>query len=296
MAVEERALARAAPPTPKTQDLRRPERTVKASLLGGAPREAADTGQDGAQDRQFVTALARGLQILGCFSAARPSIGVTEIAGMLGLPQPTVWRLCHTMTKLGYLALDDEERLRPALAVLRLGYTVLSELTAAKLARPHLQELADRFGGAAGVAVRDGADMRFVERCESDSQLLMNLRVGSRVSLATSALGWAYLAGLPEAEREEVVGATEADRKAWRAVEGPFRRALEEYEGHGFIVNPGVFHPGYNTAAVPVVGADGRSLFALNCGGATSIVSLAQLRTEIGPRLRALATMLESVV
>jgi DNA-binding IclR family transcriptional regulator len=251
---------------------------------------------DAVQDRQFVTALARGLDILGCFSASRPSLGVTEIAGMLDLPQPTVWRLCHTLTTLGYLAMDENERLRPALAVLRLGYTVLSELTAAELARPHLQELADGFGGAAGVAVRDGVDMRFIERCEGDSQLLMNLRVGARVPIATSALGWAYLAGLPEDERAAVLGTGEADRKTWRAVEGPFRRALAEYKEHGFIVNPGVFHPGYNTAAVPVLGPDRRPLFALNSGGAVSILSLTRLRTEIGPRLRALARLLESIV
>lgn len=264
--------------------------------LTGNRKTAQRLKADGMQDRQFVTALARGLQILDCFSAARPSIGITEIAGLLGLPQPTAWRLCHTMITLGYLTMDDSERLRPSLAVLRLGFTVLSELDATQLARPQLQELADEFCGAAGMAVRDGSDMVFVERCEGNSQLLMNLRIGSRVSLATSALGWAYLAGLPEGERRDAISGMGTDHKISRTVESAFQRALQEYGEHGFIVNQGVFHPGYNTAAVPVVGADGRCLFALNCGGAASVLSPAQLRIKVGPRLRALATSLGSVV
>ncbi len=239
---------------------------------------AAGTGR--AADRQLVTALGRGLDILGCFDTAQPSLSVSEIAARLGLPQPTAWRLCHTLLSLGYLATGEGGRLRPALAVLRLGYATLSELTAGGLARPYLQELADDYGGAAGLAVRDGHDMRFVERCESNSQLVLNLRVGSRVPIATSAMGWAYLAGLP------------ADRRAAAAA---FRKALAGFAADGFIVNPGVLHPGYNTAAVPVMADEGRPRLTLNCGAAASVLPVARLRTEVGPRLRALAGLLAAV-
>ncbi len=239
-------------------------------------------------DRQFVTALARGLRILGCFHPARPSLSVTEIAAELNLPQPTAWRLCQTLLSLGYLGAGEGGRLRPALAVLRLGYATLSELPLAELARPYLQELADEVGGAAGMAVRDGHDMRFVQRCESASQLVLNLRVGSRVPVATSAMGWAYLAGLPETAWDEATGAP----VAWAAAKPAFRAALAEFQAEGFIINPGVLHPGYTTAAVPVMGADGLPSFTLNCGGAASVLSGARLREEVGPRLRALAALI----
>lgn len=250
---------------------------------------AAGTGR--AADRHLVTALGRGLDILGCFDTAQPSLSVSEIAARLGLPQPTAWRLCHTLLSLGYLATGEGGRLRPALAVLRLGYATLSELTAGGLARPYLQELADDYGGAAGMAVRDGHDMRFVERCESNSQLVLNLRVGSRVPIATSAMGWAYLAGLPADRRAEAAGPP----AAWRAAEAPFRKALAGFAADGFIVSPGVLHPGYNTAAMPVMADEGRPRLTLNCGAAASVLSVARLRTEVGPRLRALADLLAAV-
>jgi DNA-binding IclR family transcriptional regulator len=134
----------------------RSERRTRASSLDtDLHAEAPDLG-GGTRDRQFVTALARGLEILACFHAGRPQMGGTEIASLLNLPQPTVWRLCRTITKLGYLATDKDDRLRPALPSLRLGFTALSDMTAAELVGPHLQELADEVGGAAGLAVRDG--------------------------------------------------------------------------------------------------------------------------------------------
>ena len=241
-----------------------------------------------APDRQFVTALARGLRILGCFGPARPSLTVTEIAADLGLPQPTAWRLCQTMLSLGYLAVSEGGRLRPALAVLRLGYATLSELPLAELARPYLQEMADAVGGAAGMAVRDGHDMRFVQRCESASQLVLNLRVGSRVPIATSAMGWAYLAGLPEAEWDAASGSP----VAWAAAKPAFRAAFGGFATDGFIINPGVLHPGYTTVAVPVIGADGRPALTLNCGAAASVLPGDRLRQEIGPRLRSLALLI----
>jgi DNA-binding IclR family transcriptional regulator len=255
-----------------------------------------DDDTDDSKDRQFVTALARGLQILGCFSSNHPELSGTEISAMLGLPQPTVWRLCRTMMKLGYLAADGEDRLRPALPALRLGYTRLSNMTIGELARPHLQELAEEVGGAAGLAVKDGPDMRFIERCESDSQLLMSLRVGSRIPIATSAMGWAYLAGLPHDQREAVIAQVKPAPEVWKKAEAPLRSALQSFERDGFILNDGVLHPGYMTVAAPVVGRDGLPVFTVNCGAAIPIIKPGILKTKIGPHLRALAELLESVV
>ncbi len=221
------------------------------------------------RDRQFVAALARGLAILGCFSADRPELSGSELARMTGLPQPTVWRLCHTMLELGVLVALPGDRLRPGLPALRLGHSVLAGFGIAELARPHMQAVADRFGGACGLGARDGPDMVFVQRCESDSRLLLNLRVGSRVPIASSALGWAWLAGQDAAGRARLIAEVRAkDPQRWAEAQRPFEKALAEAEtgaGGGCILNVGVFHRGYNTASIAVRGPDGRVVYALNC-------------------------------
>src|SRR5260370_9164793 len=53
-------------------------------------------------DRQFATTLARGLEVLRCFTPLEPLLGNKEISVRTGLPKPTVPPLTSTLTKLGY--------------------------------------------------------------------------------------------------------------------------------------------------------------------------------------------------
>ena len=59
--------------------------------------------QDG-KDRNFVTALARGLEILRCFGENDLTLTNSEIADRTGLPKATISRLTHTLCELDYLA------------------------------------------------------------------------------------------------------------------------------------------------------------------------------------------------
>jgi hypothetical protein len=74
-------------------------------------------------DRQFVTSLARGLEVLRAFNPENGSLGNQELAQRTGLPKATVSRLTHTLTTLGYLDYDPRlARIMIAPAVLSLGH------------------------------------------------------------------------------------------------------------------------------------------------------------------------------
>src|ERR1700755_1854071 len=55
------------------------------------------------QGSEFVEALARGLDILSCFSAERPTLTLSEVAAATGLARPTARRLLLTLEELGYV-------------------------------------------------------------------------------------------------------------------------------------------------------------------------------------------------
>ena len=250
-----------------------------------------------ARDRQFVTALARGLEVLACFSSDRSVLSGSEIAQLTGIPQPTVWRLCHTMIVLGVLVRLPGDRMRPGLAALRLGGSALAGLDTVDLARPAMQALADEYQAACGLAVRQGLQMVMIERCHGDNRLLTNLRRGSTVPIATSGLGWAFLAGLDNAARRHLIAEIrESDPARWSAARTAFGVALEEFRTQGFIVNSGVFHPDYHTAAVTVRDRRGAVRFTLNCGAPISTLSAEQLRHSVAPRLKTLASQLQEAI
>ncbi|MER1157644.1 helix-turn-helix domain-containing protein, partial [Pseudomonas aeruginosa] len=95
------------------------------------------------KDRQFVTALARGLELLRCFTPRESLLGNQELAKKTGLPKPTVSRLTHTLTRLGYLRhLPHSGKYQLEVGVMSFGYAMLSNLSIRALARPLMEEMA----------------------------------------------------------------------------------------------------------------------------------------------------------
>src|ERR1700694_4348608 len=80
-------------------------------------------------DRHFVTALARGLEVLACYRHGDRVLGNQELSQRCGLAKSTVSRLTHTLTKLGYLIyVEDSAKYSLGTATLSLGSAMLSRL------------------------------------------------------------------------------------------------------------------------------------------------------------------------
>jgi DNA-binding IclR family transcriptional regulator len=165
------------------------------------------------EDPQFITALSRGLDVLRCFTVERVELGTTDIARLTGLPQPTVWRLCYTLSKLGYLTPGkDPERLRIGSGVLALGVASIIQNGVADMAYPLLSEIAHEFNASVTLGARDGLQMLVVQRVEAPSVLRLNFHVGTLLEIERSALGAAYLCGIAADERAELMASLERAR------------------------------------------------------------------------------------
>jgi DNA-binding IclR family transcriptional regulator len=104
-------------------------------------------------------------------------------------------------------------------AVLALGSAMLAGMDMRQLARPLMQELADQSQAMVSLGMRDRLGMIYVENCRSESALTLSLDVGSRIPLATTAMGRAYLALCSDAQRESLMERIrELDEAAWPAI------------------------------------------------------------------------------
>ena len=233
--------------------------------------------------------------MLRCFTASRRELGTSEIARLLKLPQPTVWRLCKTLQDEGYLLPGQGgDRLQLSPSVLGLGYSALASMPLADIARPAMQELANRFGAACSMGMRNGLHLVLIQRCQGHADLILNMHVGSELSLAASASGAAYIAKLSEADRTALLDEIRtADPASWPAREAVISSARRQYMEHGFIVDYGGYHPRISTAAVAFTGNDGQT-YSLSCGAPAEQLTLDTLRNEIGPALVRLATALST--
>jgi DNA-binding IclR family transcriptional regulator len=262
---------------------------VKTTAKPAARGRPIPGDEPAAKDRQFVAALSRGLAILRCFTHEEPELSVSEIARRTKLPQPTVWRLCHTLRESGYLApARADGKITLGIPVLALGYAVLCRQDVAQLALPHLQEMTDQLRLGTSLAVRDGLEMVYLQRTHGDF-IYMNDPVGARRPIATAPTGWACLAAYDEAERTEVLrNLKRHDAKSWRATERNISSALEEYEHLGFILSLGVMHEHFNAVATPIRCAQGGRVYGLSASGLASVWPREKL-LAIGQKLVALA-------
>lgn len=244
------------------------------------------------QDRDFVTALARGLEVLGCFRRGESLLGNQEIAARCGLPRSTVSRLTHTLTQLGYLHYVPElGRYRLGTAVLALGSAMLGGLDIRRVARPLLQQLATETHSVVALGTRDRLGVVYLELARGDAAIAVNLEAGSRISLVSSAMGRAWLAACSPAEREAVLRQIHAPDEA--RLRATVERALAEQRDYGCCCSFGDWQPDVNAIALGFHPGGGLPPMVVNCGAPSFLVSPEYLLQEARPRLAALVARLE---
>ena len=252
---------------------------------------------DAGRDRHFVTALARGLEILRAFRPGEGPLGNQELAKRTNLPKSTVSRLTSTLTQIGYLIhREDMGRYEPSPAVLSLGYTVLANNRLRALARPMMQDLAESVGHAVAMGARDRLSMVYVEACHSQKVVTLRLEIGSHIPMARTAMGRAFLCALPETEREYLLGhIARQSGDEWPALRAELEAAQRDYGNYGYCLSLGDWQRDVAAVGVPLQDRSSGDLLTLNCGGPGHQLNERDLRDKIAPRLVAIARNVEAM-
>ncbi|TDR78487.1 IclR family transcriptional regulator [Paludibacterium purpuratum] len=244
-----------------------------------------------AQDRHFVTALARGLQVLAAFRPGEGALSNQQLAARTGLPKSTVSRLSYTLTRLGYLAQDAETGgYRPGLAALSLAGGMLGSFDMRRVAAPLMRAFSLEHTISASLGLLDGTDIVYLETCRSQARVSVQLSVGSRVPLATTAIGRACYAGLPPAEQQALRSLLKARYgEGWPTHEARLAAACDEYRRYGFCTSFGEFEPDVMAVgvALPPLTA-GQGAMCLNASGPAFAFDEKEMAGRIGPALLAL--------
>ena len=259
-------------------------RMIEGTAAAAQPQPRPHVGK---QDRHFVTALSRGLDVLSCFRSGSRLLGNQDISERCSLPKSTVSRLTYTLTKLGYLHYVRESgKYRLGTATLALGSAVLGRFDVRDLARPLMQELADSTGTSVALGARQRLSMVCIEVCKGNAVLSLNMDVGMRLPLATAAVGRAYLAVSSEAERADLMEQIkELDHVSWPTLKQGIEKSLQQYAELGVCASFGEWQPDVNGIAVGFRPGNGLPPMAINCGAPAFKVSSDYLLNEVRPKL-----------
>ncbi len=246
------------------------------------------------KDRQFVTALARGLELLRCFSPRESVLSNQELARKANLPRPTVSRLTHTLTRLGYLKQLPQGKYQLDVGVMSFGYGMLSNLSIRAVAHPLMEQLANHANAAVAMAARDRLQMVYLDVVHGQGNLTMRRQVGTHLPLHLSAAGRACLAGLPENECDFLLDRIRTRHpEDWPKLRKGLEKAFRDYADYGYCLSIGEWQRDVNAVAVPMTHAQ-HGLLAFNCGGPSFQLSREKLEEDIGPRLVHMVSNIEA--
>lgn len=245
-------------------------------------------------DRQFATTLARGLELLRCFTPEKPVLSNKELAQHLGLPPATITRLTYTLTRMGYLAhAEHYGKYQLGSAVLSLGYPLLTQFPLRRQARPLMQALALAIGGSVSIGIRDRLTIVYIEAMRSVNRRVYPLETGTAHSLAGTAIGRAYLMGCRADEREAILNQLRVKApEEWARHSTRLLENLAHYPRYGCCVSVGEIYPDVQAVAVPLGQTDRGEVAAINCSFQGRALNEAWLREKIAPQLQALARQL----
>lgn len=230
-------------------------------------------------DPRFNNAVARGMAVLRAFQFDQKLLGNVELAEATRLPKPTVSRLTYTLTQLGYLRYREEfGKYELAAGVVSLAYPYLVNMPVPTIARPLMEDLAEKTRTNIGLGVHEGLSILYLEYALGEANPNRRQRVGFRVPLIRTAMGRACIAAMPPQERQRLYEELRQHyRKEWAQVQAELDDAVEQVDSRGYCIAAGTFQRTTNSVAVPFLHTDGRTLMAFNSQGSASVQTQAVL-------------------
>lgn len=242
------------------------------------------------QGPDFIEALARGLDVLRCFSAEQPQMSLTQVAQAAGLARPTARRVLLTLEEIGYVrASNGVHMLTPR--VLELGMAYVGALGLWDMARPHLERLVEQTGESSSMAQLDGSDIVYVARVAVPKLITLNVDIGTRFPAMVTSQGKVLLAALPPEAALKVLSEPSRSRLPDREPL-PDRRVLEilaEVRKQGWALADEELAPGVRSVSVGVTDKDGVVRASMNVTVHAQETSIEKLVNEHLPLLQSAA-------
>ena len=235
----------------------------------------------------FVTALARGLAVIRAFGRDRAESTLTDLAKATELPRATVRRCVHTLVGLGY-AQSDGRHFALTPKILTLGYAYLSTASLPRVAQPFLERISESCNESCSLSILEGDEVVYLARSARKRIMSVDLSVGSLLPAYCTSMGRVLLAALPEDEMCNRLARAKLQRFTPHTIVDPdsLREILNGVRRQGFAIVDQELEIGLRSLAVPVFGAGGKVVAAMNVSAQAGRVDIVQLRGPLLDSLR----------
>jgi IclR family acetate operon transcriptional repressor len=219
--------------------------------------------------RSGVQSIERAFELLQAL-AVEPA-GLTELSVRVDLPKSTVARMLGTLEGIGAVVRDGDDRTyRIGMGLVELAGAVDASAALATLVRPHLTDLADRTGEAAGFSVPTGYSMHYLVQVESPNAVQVRDYSGLTVPMHVGPSGLCVMSLWPVADVTRYLQRP-LESFTPHTVNEPttIKKRLEKIRETGYCWIHEEFAEGISSVAVPVLDQARRALGAIHVHGPT---------------------------
>ena len=243
-------------------------------------------------DPRHSRSLEYSLAMVQCFSGEWATLGIADLADMLGLSRSTTHRYALTLVAEGWLEQDSRRKYRLAGGATDVGMSII-KLTAGRAGSwPVLQELREQTGHTASVGILDGVQATYLQRAHSHGhgqhEADGDLGPGAHVPLHCTALGKAMLARQDEQRQRELIAKMKLTRHGPNTIKTKraLLEALMQCKKAGIAASDEEHAAGVRSIAVAINCHRPQQTFAVEVTVPAELYSPTQLRRNIGPRGR----------
>lgn len=250
------------------------------------------------ESRDFVTALASGLEVIQAFDHEHPRMTLSEVAARTGMNRAKARRFLLTLHALGYVR-KQQRYFELAPRVLQLGYAFLSANNYRDVIQQHLEDITAEIGESSSLGVLDGNDVIYVARSAAKHRLMaITLSVGTRLPAAHTSMGRMLLAQLSDTDLDHFLSSVALESYTDKTVTdvSELRSQIIKARQQGYAISDQELDSGLRSIAVPVHDAKQHLMGAINISTNAARVDLDTLINVYLPVLQHKVAQIKSQI
>ncbi len=182
----------------------------------------------------------RTLSILEAIAHCEQGLTNSDLSRRLKIPKSSASYILRVLEKRGYLLRDDGGKYRLGLKIVTLTSGALTHLDVRAVAKPVLEQFLQKSRlPEAHLAVLDNGRAVYVEKVETPNSFIkMDIWVGHRLPVHTTAIGKALVAFLPENEILRILELRGMEKKTRKSITNPQKFLRENSKKSANMVLP----------------------------------------------------------
>lgn len=249
-------------------------------------------------DRDFVTALASGLEVIMAFDDSHPRMTLSEVAARTGMNRAKARRFLLTLHALGYVR-KQQRYFELSPKVLQLGYSFLSANNYRSVIQQYLEDITAQCGESSSLGILDGDEVIYVARSAAPHRLMsISLSVGTRLPAAHTSMGRVLLAQLSESALDAYLSRIVLERHTDKTITDKehLKKCINKVRQQGYAISDQELDPGLRSLAVPAFDMNGKLLGAINISTNAARVDMETLLKQHLPLLQEKGRLIRSTI